>query len=125
MASAQVGTIDGPRIASSKSKIKGFFKILENKLYHTIPTPDLLLSLDVDLQTAIARNNERLKQGKETPEEIKERFEQYKSIKIKTKKMITIDNRHGANQVSTEITEDFSQCIILNLPELREQVKHL
>lgn len=66
----QVGGMDGPRLTSVKSaryfSTRLFNKLadLEQRLYRDIPAPDIVFQLTVSLDTAIRRNQERVKSDK-------------------------------------------------------------
>ena len=52
----------------------------ENRLYDTMPTPDILFYLTVPTEVAVIRNKERIKEGKESEEFIRIRHEQNKNL---------------------------------------------
>ena len=53
---------------------------LENRLYDTMPKPEMLFYLTVPVEVAVIRNEERIKEGKESEEFIKIRHEQNKDL---------------------------------------------
>ncbi len=70
------GKMDSPRIpfTADKGQIYNFFYRLENKLYNSIQPAHAIYQLTVPLEISIERNNLRDKFGKETEQELRERF---------------------------------------------------
>lgn len=66
------GKMDGPKIINSRtrSSLVGFLASVEQTIYEKIPEADLCFYLEVDIDDALKRNNERVKEGKESDEEI-------------------------------------------------------
>ena len=88
------GKMDGPKIYASNtsnSLVKLFSK-LEKMIYNAIPKADICIFLEVSVDTAIKRNSMRIKDDKETENEIRERHMQNKNIKPIAKKNIRFDN---------------------------------
>ena len=71
-----VGKMDSPRIKidSSRGVIYKILYKIEQDLYKSIKPVDMLFRLQAPLEIAIERNNLRDKRGKETDEELEERF---------------------------------------------------
>ena len=65
-----IGKMDSQRIIDLNS----FFGSVESTLYESMKIADLLLKLNVDEKEALRRNKLRIKNDKETDEEIKIRF---------------------------------------------------
>tara|TARA_Y100000816_G_scaffold292550_1_gene288554 strand:+ start:4594 stop:6027 length:1434 start_codon:yes stop_codon:yes gene_type:complete len=72
----QYGKMDSPRIPENISKgfIYQFFYNLEQNLYKSIKQAKFIFQLSVSLDEAIVRNNLREKFGKETEDELRDRF---------------------------------------------------
>ena len=70
------GKMDSPRVPLNESKgsLYQFFYHLEQKLYRSIKPANIIFQLSVPLEIAIDRNNKREKIGKETEDELRERF---------------------------------------------------
>jgi thymidylate kinase len=70
------GKMDSPRVPLNESKgsLYQFFYNLEQKLYRSIKPANIIFQLSVPLEIAIDRNNKREKIGKETEDELRERF---------------------------------------------------
>ena len=67
-----IGIMDSPRLCEQPTS-RGIVPVifnrlarLEQQLYRQIPPPDIVLRLNVSIETALQRNRERLKPGKET-----------------------------------------------------------
>ena len=67
--------MDGPKIISDSSlgTVQAFLSRFEKYLYNKIPSSDVCIVLGVDTDTAVSRNNLRIKEEKETEEEILDR----------------------------------------------------
>lgn len=72
----QYGKMDSPRIPMNYSKgfIYQYFYNLEQNLYKSIKQAKFIFQLSVSLDEAIVRNNLREKFGKETEDELRDRF---------------------------------------------------
>jgi len=69
--SQSLGKMDGKRIVSHGGNwLVDKFAKLENLLYESMPLADLLLLLEVPVEVAISRNQQRVKKDKETDAEI-------------------------------------------------------
>ena len=70
------GKMDSPRIPLNVSRgpFYQFCYKLEQKLYRSISPANIIFQLSVPLEVAIERNNNREKIGKETENELRERF---------------------------------------------------
>ena len=71
-----VGKMDSPRISldSNRSLVYQLCYLIEQKLYKSIKQANLIFHLQVPLEIAIFRNNKRKKNGKETENELRDRF---------------------------------------------------
>lgn len=70
------GKMDSPRIPQDlhRGRIYQYCYRVEQHLYHTIRPAELLFHLQAPVEVAIERNNCREKAGKETEDELRERF---------------------------------------------------
>jgi len=70
------GKMDSPRIPlnGSRGSLYQFCYNLEQKLYRSIKPANIIFQLSVKLEIAIDRNKKRKKFGKETEDELRERF---------------------------------------------------
>ena len=76
--SCTVGAMDGPRLNQCKQKghkifLKNILTKVEYKIYRKIRPADIVLQLTVPLETAVRRNINRRKHGKETEEYVRRR----------------------------------------------------
>ena len=64
--------MDGPKIINYKTRnfLVSFLASVEQSIYEKIPEADLCFYLEVDIDDALKRNHERVKDGKESDEEI-------------------------------------------------------
>ena len=80
----EVGKMDSPRIPlnNSAGMIYQFCYKIEQKLYRSIKKAKFIYQLSVPLEVAIYRNNKREKFGKETENELRERFSLNSNIRF-------------------------------------------
>lgn len=77
-----IGVMDSPRLCEQPTQrgvvpaIFNWLARLEQRLYKQIPPPDIVLRLNVSIETALQRNRERFKPGKETDAYIASRHRQ-------------------------------------------------
>lgn len=73
--STNFGKMDSPRIGevNGNAFIK-FMGRLENKLYKTMPLPDVIYNLKIPIDIAIKRNQARIKDDKETDDQLRLRY---------------------------------------------------
>ena len=92
--SKNFGVMDSPRLNPkyAKNKFQVFISKMESNFYETMPTPEILIKLNVPLKDLQLRNRKRIKKGKETDSEIKARYEQFKYLKYKYKNIIDIES---------------------------------
>jgi len=91
--SENIGVMDSRRIIITKdspSFTKGLSN-LETRCYEFCGMPDLLLNLKVPIEVSLERNNNRVKEGKETDEEIRERYRINSNLTYKAYKVIEVD----------------------------------
>ena len=90
--SKTIGKIDGPRRYSGARK---FLSGVEKCIYFFIPTPDVKVFLNVDIETAIHRNSGRHKANKETTEEIIDRYQQFDPDAIRARCEVSFNNNNS------------------------------
>lgn len=89
----EFGKMDGPKIfSSSRYGFASIFSKLEVFIYGLIPKTDVCVFLDVSVDTALIRNQERQKDDKETDSEIKYRHIENKNFHPIASKVINFDN---------------------------------
>lgn len=102
------GVMDSKRL--NPDNYEGFKKRLaevENRLYAIMPEPDVLFYLNVPVAVAVKRNEERIKEGKESEAFIKIRHEENKDLTYKAKLNYKIDT----NQEYADVIEDIKSKI--------------
>jgi thymidylate kinase len=90
--SEDFGVMDSRRL--NPDSYTGFKKKLaqiENQLYRRMPEPDILFYLNVPVEVAVKRNEERIKEGKESEEFIRIRHEENKDLVYNAKMNYRID----------------------------------
>ena len=98
------GVMDSKRL--NPDNYKGFKKKLaevENKLYTIMPEPDVLFYLNVPVDVAVKRNEERIKEGKESEVFIRIRHEENKDLQYKAKLNYKIDTNKEYKDVIEDI----------------------
>ena len=88
------GKMDGPKIMNYKTRnsLVSFLASIEQSIYQKIPEADLCFYLEVDIDDALKRNHERVKEGKESDEEIVMRHQNNHDIIPICKKLIKFSN---------------------------------
>lgn len=105
---AEAGKMDGPRIVSSASDRLGIVERLgrfERWAYSRMPRADVCVFLTVSLDSALARNRARVKDEKETDDEIRRRFEDNQSVKPIANKVIRFCNDGEFEVMREQLTE--------------------
>ncbi len=80
--------IDGPRLLAKTdrqdlfSSLYAWLARVEERLYRQIPPPDVIVKLRVSVETAVRRNRERAKEGKEADSYVEARHRQYQDWKF-------------------------------------------
>jgi len=80
--SEEVGAMDSPRLQENltgrglRGTLYNWLARLEGRLYKQIPPPDVVLRLNVSIETAKKRNRERVKSGKEADAYVESRHRQ-------------------------------------------------
>jgi len=102
--SEDFGVMDSKRL--NPDLYTGFKKRLaqmENKFYDMMPEPDILFYLDVAVDIAVKRNEERIKEGKESENFIRIRHEENKDLQYKAKLNHKIDTDREYSSVIQDI----------------------
>lgn len=92
--SEKIGAMDSPRLERRHGsgglvmRIYNGMARLEAKLYRQIPPPDLVLQLQVSIETAKQRNRDRIKAGKESDDYLESRHRQSTNWQIPGKILI-------------------------------------
>ena len=105
---AEVGKMDGPRIVSTASDRLGLVKRFgrfERWAYSRMPRADVCVLLTVSLDSALARNRARVKDEKESDDEIRRRFEDNQSVKPIANKVIRFCNDGEFDVMREQLTE--------------------
>ncbi|MCE8037282.1 MAG: hypothetical protein ACXIU5_04545 [Halomonadaceae bacterium] len=92
----EYGKMDGPKIARDQPGLNGailrLLAGLENAIYRRVEPADVAFFLIVDESTAIQRNAERVKAGKESAEDIKRRYRENLDYQPIARRVERIDN---------------------------------
>ena len=89
---------NGPGMDSFKLNDGKLFSQIESYFYAKIPKIDIMFVIKVPLNLAISRNDERNKNGKETVEEIIERYNEFEKVTYYSKRTFVIKNEGSVNQ---------------------------
>ena len=102
--SQSFGKMDSPRIDlnSNKLVIRKLARF-ERNCYKAILRPDLLIELQVPLDVAIERNQERDKSDKETPDEIKQRYRDNFGLKYDVRNHLVFKNDIPKDEAESKI----------------------
>ena len=105
-------TIDGPRLGLLEDRrLQGFMKSLEKRIYNQIRAGDLGIILDVSQETVIRRNQARLKQGKETDIEIRDRYYWSQMQRPKVIKEVHINNDKSIEGAMAEVVKQLNTLL--------------
>ena len=105
-------SLDGGKMDSARldpeggSVLKRRMARWENRLYRTSPDPDLLLKMRVGVDVALQRNRERDKIGKESDEQIVERFRVNDDLAYRCVDQVMVDNRRSMPEVHRQLREE-------------------
>jgi thymidylate kinase len=83
--------------------LKKRLALIENKIYEMMPNPDVLFYLLVPVEIAVKRNEERIKEGKESEEFIRIRHEENKNLIYQAKLNYKINTNRNYDEVIQEI----------------------
>ena len=103
----EIGKMDSPRIPEMESRglLYQFCYNLEQKLYSSIKQAKFIFQLSVPLEVAIHRNNMREKFGKETEDELRERFIVNSDAQFLGENYNMIDASVSFDRVLREVTD--------------------
>ena len=90
--------LNGPGMDSFKLDDGKVLSKIERFIYARVPQINLMFLINVSLNTSIARNRQRAKEGKETDEEIQDRYHEFKTTEYKSKRQVVIDNSGTINE---------------------------
>lgn len=96
--------MDGPKL--EVKELKGVYKKLaaiEKKYYDKLPFADLCIILTVPVEVAIQRNRDRVKEEKETDEEIRARHLQNTNHNPKSNEIVRFDNNGSLHEKRYEL----------------------
>ncbi|MCG5534263.1 hypothetical protein LRF89_12540 [Halorhodospira sp. 9621] len=106
--SAELGKMDGPRIAPGNSSpqrmVEGLGRF-ERWAYSRMPRADVCVVLTVSLESALARNRDRVKEEKESDEDIRRRFGENQAVKPIANKVIRFCNEGEFDVMREQLTE--------------------
>ena len=102
------GKMDSPRIHkdTSRNSLYQFCYRLEQALYKSIKKADIIFHLSVSIEEAIKRNNMREKFGKETDDELRERYQINSGVTFLSDNYNFIDATVPFSNVLSEIIKD-------------------
>lgn len=111
----QIGMMDGPKLVNTQiaSVVGRKISAIECWAYNQMPEADICIFLEVPLETALKRNRERIKEGKETDLEIEERYTNNRSVTPKCAKLIWFNNEG-------ELEKKFNEIFSLTWEEIIE-----
>jgi thymidylate kinase len=103
--SENIGVMDSRRIilADNSHYITKLLSNLETRCYEFCGMPDLLLNLKVPVEVSIERNNNRVKEGKETDEDIRERYRINSNLTYKAYSIIEVDMNREKQECMKDI----------------------
>lgn len=102
--SEDFGVMDSKRlIYDDHSGLKKTISLKENKLYDSMPSPDILFYLTVPVDIAVQRNEDRIKKGKESEEFLRKRHLENQNLNYKSKNLYRIDTNREYQEVISEI----------------------
>ena len=102
--SEEYGVMDSKRLKPELYRgLRKKLALLENKFYDEMPKPNILFYLTVPVEVAVIRNEERIKEGKESEEFIKIRHEQNKDLTYLASHNFPTDTNREYSEVITEI----------------------
>ena len=102
------GKMDSPRIHkdTNRNSLYQFCYRLEQALYKSIKKADMIFHLSVSIEEAIKRNNERDKYGKETDDELRERYQTNSGVTFLSDNYNFIDATVPFNEVLSKVMKD-------------------
>ena len=110
-----LGKMDGPKIIDMKAgnRLVNFLALVEQRIYKKIPQADICFYLVVGIDDAIKRNHERVKEGKETDEEIVMRHENNKDMFPICGKLVKFSNQGSYNEMFPRLAHGIWEEMVL------------
>jgi thymidylate kinase len=106
--SINFGRMDSPRIpVNSRSGLIRKMAEWECVLYKRIICPDVLIRLDIPVEVAVARNDNRVKAGKETAEEIRDRHRLNSSLSYRAETTYVVDMNRDMSSTTQDLRNIF------------------
>lgn len=104
--SEMFGVMDSKRlIREDYSGLKRSLAVIENKYYDLMPEPDVMFYLTVPVEVAVQRNEDRIKNGKESEDFLRLRHAQNQDLTYKAKVFARIETNRDYSKVIGEIKE--------------------
>ncbi|MDN3510656.1 MAG: hypothetical protein NG784_05045 [Candidatus Jettenia sp.] len=105
--SLNLGKMDSPRIGkvSNNNTLVKFMGRMEDKLYRTMPVPDAIYNLKIPVDVAIKRNQLRVKDDKETDEQLRYRYDENSDLRYNALSFEVIDTSREFQVVMKELKE--------------------
>ena len=104
--SEEFGVMDSRRLNPEDYKgIKRKLAFIENNFYNKMPQPDLLFYLTVPVDVAVQRNEERIKDGKESEEFLRIRHNENQNLTYKAKEQYKINTDEDYGDVISTIKQ--------------------
>ena len=100
-----VGTPDSPRI-EGHNMVSRFLSKVERKLYHLAPRFDVVYKLDVNVENALERNQQRIKVDKETDDEIRFRHNVSGKMKFLAVDVVIVNANESESNVLLFVSND-------------------
>jgi thymidylate kinase len=116
--SETVSAMDSPRLETNQSgggftgSLINWLAKIERRLYSEVPPPDIVLRLTVSVETAIQRNRERVKAGKETDAYLKARHLQNQAWSMpQVKHVFDIDTEQSLPQTLLNVKQSIWETL--------------
>lgn len=104
--SLNLGKMDSPRIGKvNNNTLVRFMGQMEDKLYKTMPVPDAIYNLKIPIDIAIKRNQSRVKDDKETDEQLRCRYDENSDLCYNALSFEVIDTSRELQVVLKELKE--------------------
>ncbi|MCF6158845.1 MAG: hypothetical protein E3K32_09795 [wastewater metagenome] len=104
--SVNFGKMDSPRIGERNGNaFINFMGRLEDRLYRTIPLPDVIYNLKIPVDLAIERNQARIKDDKETDDQLRLRYSENADLRYNAFNFEVIDTSRKLPVVLRELKE--------------------
>lgn len=104
--SENFGVMDSMKLnPKNYSGLKKYLSKMENNLYYSMPIPDIIFKLSVDVETAVKRNAARIKKGKESEEFIRLRHNQNQKLSYTSELFFDINTNYEYPEVLSKIKD--------------------